>query len=455
VTDSLHQTIVAIASPPGGAARGIVRISGPETVAVLEQLFLPDDPQSWPGTSTRIHSGRLRLPELHSLLPCLVYLWPTGRSYTGQPGAEIHTFGSPPLLELTVETLCRCGCRLAERGEFTLRAFLSGRIDLTQAEAVLATVDAESDEALDVALRQLGGALARPLQELRNRLLDLLAQLEAGFDYPDEDLPFLTPEQLHRQLQTACRQVEVLAKQMAARRTAGPPRRVVLVGWPNTGKSSLFNALLGQVGAIVADRPGTTRDYLTAELDLAGIECQLVDTAGLEADPASDDPLARQVQQAALEQVGQAQVQLFCIDNSRKLNRWERQQLASNLPWRIVVVTKADLPSATDYKGSAVYTSSIRGTGLDRLRHRIAELILAGSEHGPQAVASTAVRCTESLRLAADCLHRALTLLQPAPAEELVATELRTALNELGKVVGAVYTDDILDRIFSRFCVGK
>lgn len=447
---------MAIASPPGGAARGIVRISGPQAVAVLERFFSPDDRPRWtvagcPG----LFAGRLRLASLASELPCSVYLWPGSRSYTGQPSAEIHTLGSPPLLELVIEALCRLGCRLAEAGEFTLRAFLSGRIDLTQAEAVLAAVDAQGDEDLDVALRQLAGGIALPLQQLRNRLLDVLAHLEAGFDFADEDLPFITPQQLAAELAGARGEVQRLVRQMRSRHAGGPWRRVVLVGWPNTGKSSLFNALAGRAGAIVSDRPGTTRDYLTAELDLDGVDCLLVDTAGLETQTAVDDPVAQAAQAASHQQRRQAQVQLFCVDGSRKLNDWERTELAHRTAWRLVVITKVDLPQTTDYFGPAIGTSSVSGEGLARLRDNLRRLLLSARHRPGQVAANTAARCRESLRLAAESLHRAESLLRPHPAEELIATELRVALEELAKVVGAVYTDDILDRVFSRFCVGK
>ncbi len=455
MTGPLDDTIAAIASPPGGAARGIVRISGPQTAAILDRFFSPFDRAAWTAADRpRVFCGQLHLCELGSPLPCSVYLWPTARSYTGGPSAEIHTFGSQPLLEMVLDALCRAGCRLAEPGEFTLRAFLSGRIDLTQAEAVLAAVDAQDDDSLDVALRQLAGSVALPLQQLRNRLLDVLAHLEAGFDFADEDLPFITPEQLGGELAGAREEVEQLARQMELRHAGGPCQRVVLIGQPNTGKSSLFNALLGRLGAIVSASPGTTRDYLTAEIDLDGVGCLLVDTAGLQTDPVND-PVARAAQAATEQERRQARVQLLCVDGSRKLDDWERTQLAENVPRRLVVITKADLPQAIDYSGPAIRTSSISGQGLDALRHSLRKLLLAAGRGPGQVVGSTASRCRESLRLAAESLRRAESLLEPHPAEELIATELRIALEELGKVVGAVYTDDILDRVFSRFCVGK
>ena len=463
----LDDTIVAVASPPGGAARGILRLSGPDARACVERVFRVEPPREL--TAIRVPTavaGSLALDGAASPLPCDLLLWPTGRSYTGQPVAELHTLGSPPLLELALEALCEAGARLAQPGEFTLRAFLAGRLDLTQAEAVLGVIDAADGRQLEVALGQLAGGLAGPLRRLRNGLLDLLAHLEAGFDFADEDLPFITPGQLDEQLAAAGQTVDRLLEQMASRREMADLVRVVLVGWPNTGKSSLFNALLGRTGALVSETPGTTRDYLTAELDLDGqVRCLLVDTAGIEPDAAAPaDSVRRAAQAAAAQQARSAQVRLHCLDSTRPLNAREEAELAdfrslndfgSLLGSRLVVLTKIDLPRRLAFASPAVATSSATGHGLAALKAEIAAAVLAARGGEGEVVACTAVRCRESLRLAAECLRRARQVLAGGSGEELVAAELRVALDELGQVVGAVYTEDVLDRIFSRFCVGK
>ncbi|HIQ20702.1 MAG TPA: GTP-binding protein [Planctomycetes bacterium] len=366
----------------------------------------------------------------------------------------MHTLGSPPLLEALLQRLFQAGARLAEPGEFTLRAFLCNRIDLTQAEAVLGVIDAATPRQFQVALNQLAGGLARPLRRLRDCLLDLLADLEAGLDFADEDLELLGPGQIQRQLAEAAETVAALRDQMARRGVASPTSRVAIIGWPNTGKSSLFNALLGRAGAIVSDQAGTTRDYLTAELDLDGVRVVLVDTAGVE--PASRlDPVTGAAQAAGAEQAATAQLRLLCIDSTRPLNGWERAELRLRQADRLIVLTKCDLPPGTDFQGPAVATSSLTGHGLQSLWGRIREAAVLAS--GPQAdvVAATARRCTHSLRLAAACLDRAAALAREGGADELVASEIRVALDELGQVVGAVYTEDLLDRVFSRFCIGK
>jgi len=456
---TLDDTVVAIASPPGGAARGIVRVSGAAAVAGVQRYFQAADGCHWPPVAEpTVLPGSLQLPDLTSPLPCELYLWPPGRSYTGDSVVEIHTLGSSPLLESLLRALCTADARLAEPGEFTLRAFLSGRIDLTQAEAVLGVIDATDPGALEVALSQLAGGLAGPLCSLRDALLDLLAHLEAGFDFADEDLPFITAEQLDRQLGKAAETVYRLARQMASRGQTNGAIRVVLTGWPNTGKSSLFNALLRCAGALVSARPGTTRDYLTGTLDLDGVKCHLVDTAGVVPGKGpttcGNDDVQRAAQAASRTQTRQAQVQLLCVDSTRSLNDWERDVLAHPPGCeRVVVLTKIDLDRETDLAERAIPTSSVTGEGIDALRERLRHSVLAAGASGAGVVAGTAARCRESLRAAAIGLERARDAV--GHGEELVAAEIRLALEELGKVVGTVYTDDVLERIFGRFCIGK
>jgi tRNA modification GTPase len=367
--------------------------------------------------------------------------------------AELHTLGSPPLLDAALRALCAAGARLAEPGEFTLRAFLAGRLDLTQAEAVLGVIDARSRRELDVALSQLAGGLAGPLRQLRERLLDLLAHLEAGLDFVDEDIEFVSAAQLQDELAEAAAAVARLESQMASRGESADECRIVLVGWPNVGKSSLMNALVGEPAAIVSDVAGTTRDYLTRRTSLHGLPCVLIDTAGVETE--SRGGVSDIAQTLATRQAQQAHVQLVCLDATRRLNAWERAVLEAEAPpHRIVVLTKIDGLRATDFASAAVETSSLTGEGMAALRRAIFDVLgTLAAEEG--CVAGTALRCRESVRRAADSLAHARQAAEDQRGEELVAAEIRLALDELGQVLGAVYTDDVLERIFSRFCIGK
>jgi tRNA modification GTPase len=408
--------------------------------------------------------------DAETALACEAYVWPTGRSYTRQPTVEIHTLGSPPLLERIAVRLLEQGARPAEPGEFTLRAFLGGRLDLTAAEAVLGVIDAPDRRQLDVALAQLAGGLARPLSALRDALLDLLAHLEAGLDFVEDDIEFISPEELTGKLAAANAAVGRLRGQMAQRRAASDLFRVVLIGRPNAGKSRLFNALAADQGdAIVSEMSGTTRDYLSARIDCPGVPCELIDTAGIDGegtgvlDGAEIDRLARDATARCREQ---ADLELWCHDATGAAGPADALD-ARRGPPRVLVLTKIDLckcderaydPHLTSAGGdmvATVATSGATGEGLDRLREQIAAVATLGRNDAACAVDATALRCRDSLRRAARSLHRAWELASSKSGEELVAAEVRTALDELGTVVGEVFTDDILDRVFSRFCIGK
>lgn len=450
----LNDTIAAIASAPGGAARGIVRVSGAEVRQCVEAVFRAAEGADLPAVArpTAVR-GAIRVPGIVQALDCQVYLWPDRRSYTGQPVAEIHLAGSPPLLEAVLDAVCQAGARLAEPGEFTLRAFLAGRIDLTQAEAVLGVIDAADGRQLDVALEQLAGGLARPLSELRRGLVSLLADLEAGLDFPDEDIAFVTAEELRARVQNAGAAVDRLLAQMQSRAEPHQAAKAILLGAPNVGKSSLFNALAGRAAALVWHEPGTTRDYLVADINLDGQPCRLIDTAGVESDQAGEAEIDRAAQAASVHQAQAGQLRIICTDSTRPMTGWEHEQLAGADPRRIHVLTKIDRAADLAPPADAIPTSSATGQGIDLLRRRLREAISATADLG--VVATTAARCRESLRLAAEGLSRAGQLASHGHGEELVAAELRGALDELGRVAGEVYTDDILDLVFSRFCIGK
>ena len=449
----LDDTIAAVASAPGGALRGIVRIAGPKAIAIIAKRFHPHCALELAEVKAaqRIQ-GILSVGERLGDLPCAAYLWPSDRSYTRQPTAELHTIGSPPVLEAIVQILCQEGARLAQPGEFTMRAFLAGRLDLTQAEAVLGVIDATSQQDLDVALSQLAGGLATPLHELRERLINLLAHLEAGLDFAEEDIAFIERDELIRGIDDAIIEVQSVQRQLQARTEIDDAPFVVLVGSPNVGKSSLLNALVADAAAIVSHVSGTTRDYVARRLTLSDRDVIVIDTAGVEhVEALIDIPSAAQAMTRSKQR--QAALLLFCLDATRPLNAWELSELNADpgVP-RLVVSTKADIGSQLHLAGPRIETSSRTGLGMSELREAIYHQIAADSCH---AVTSTALRCHESLRLARTSLEQAWLAASESRGEELVASELRVVLDELGNVVGEIYTDDILDRIFSRFCIGK
>ncbi|MBX3411923.1 MAG: tRNA modification GTPase [Pirellulales bacterium] len=458
----LDDTIAAIASAPGGAARGVVRLSGPQTASCLQAIFRADDALDilTRESPTRI-TGRLLLASPGRVLPCDLLYWPDQRSYTREPLAELHLLGSPPLVEASLRTVCVAGARVARPGEFTLRAFLAGRLDLTQAEAVLGVIDADDGAQLRVAIAQLAGGLAMPLGSLRDDLLDLLAELEAGLDFVEEDIEFVSRAELLSRLHRASDAIGELESQMQTRSTAGALPTVVLYGPPNVGKSSLFNALTQDSTAIVADVAGTTRDYLTATLELDTARCRLIDTAGL--DPTEPvDELERAAQQTTRTQRATADLEIYCVDarEAPDLASFDSTlAVPSPAVRRLYVLTKADLALVPfpkqDPRQHILATSSSTGLGLAELRRAMADELNELAANSGNVVNATATRCRESLRRARESLAHAVDIVGQQGGEELIAAELRTALEELGQVVGTVYTDDILDRIFTRFCIGK
>jgi tRNA modification GTPase len=312
----------------------------------------------------------------------------------------------------------------------------------------------------------LAGGLSKQLNQLRNDLLDLLADLEAGLDFVEDDIRFVSRDELDARLTAAIELVEQASGQLSARNPRDGLPRVVLAGPPNVGKSSLFNALIGAPAAIASPQPGTTRDYLSAIVDVDGLSIELIDTAGVvcrhrplrHLEDAPLPSIEAAAQSAALEQHSRADLQLQCINSTDSAALPSDQSGKDDWAGRIVVLTKCDLnPSARDASMTdrfrTIVTSSRMGLGLDRLKVVICDMLCA--RQVGEAVPGTAARVGESIRLARDALAKAHELSNAAAGEELVATELRVTIVELGKVVGAVYTDDLLDRIFSRFCIGK
>ncbi|MDO5307952.1 MAG: tRNA modification GTPase [Planctomycetia bacterium] len=481
----MTETIVAQSSAPGIGSRGLLRLSGSDSLrAAGSVFFMPtesfDELESLDAYLTRCHYGQgapfiLRgylcawgNPVEEESVRCALIYWPSGRSFTGEESAELHLVGSAPLLERTVQTICQSGyARLAGPGEYTLRAFLSGRLDLTQAEAILATIDAETDGSLKSALAQLSGRLSNEINALHERLFSTLCDLEAGFDFAEEDITFVTPEALSSELSSCALALEELLSRAQSQLGSERLPRVALVGAPNVGKSSLFNRLQETFGgttrnsALVSERPGATRDYLETELNVDGSRFVLVDAAGLEeVDGLSESSDVVQHTPRALAQkkvqnvLSSANALALCYDSAQT-----RESALKLIPEEfrsgvIEVQTKCDLPSHG--AGDGLPTSSTTGLGLTQLGRTLAATV-HGHETGNDLVGTTALRCQDSLRLALESLTRAQALLEDVSTADdyLVASELRLALEQLGLITGKIHTEDVLDRIFSRFCIGK
>ncbi|WP_146405087.1 tRNA modification GTPase [Allorhodopirellula heiligendammensis] len=461
-----------MASPLAPAPRGIVRLSGDSVVPILQRVELlrqdHGDPRS------RRFSASLDLGDCLGRLDLDVLLWPTPRSYTGQPAAELHLIGSLPLLDAVVDRLIGAGARAARAGEFTMRAFLAGRMDLPQAEAVLGVIDAEDPNTLNQALSQLAGNLSRPLQAARSELLDLLADVEAGLDFVDEDIEFVEDAHLLERLGEVRERLAAIATQLRDRSASRSELEIVLRGLPNAGKSCLLNALSGGEHAIVTEEAGTTRDSISVSFAVNGHPVRMTDTAGIEwrAEHELDSAVLAKAQLQAIEAASRADVCLWCVDASDHDQAPAIEQLrhavhtregykASIEHW--VILTKTDLMSASPSWFDEVRAlgvslsmiSTLTGDGMDSLRAQIAEAAERRDPTETGGVIGTAARCRDSLTAAGLAIGSAIDMTQLQAGHELVAAEIRAAASAIGDVTGEVYTDDLLDRVFSRFCIGK
>jgi tRNA modification GTPase len=430
-------TIVALSSAAGPGMRGIVRLSGRRARAIARAVCPGFDP-------SLVHSGQffqgdVRLPGFHAPIPADIYSFIAPRTYTGQDVIEIHTISCPPILDVLIAQCLGVGARAAQRGEFTMRAFLAGKLDLTRAEAVLGVIDATDRNELKHALTQLAGGLANPLRELREDLLNLLADVEAGLDFAEEDIHFISTEVLLKRIAKGLAYLTLIRKQIEQRSLGQGRCRIVLAGKPNAGKSSLFNALLGQPAALVSAEPGTTRDYLEKTINLDGMAVCLIDTAGL---GATDDALGASAQQLGTQQSRHADVVLWCRACDDRLD-------VEPPPDALRIATKADRAEAP---AGWLATSAVSRAGLDELRRHLAGRIRA---LGHAALVPSLSRCRHHVDTCLEHLRRAHALVLNEQTPELLALELRLTLDELGAMIGAVFTDDLLDRIFSRFCIGK
>ncbi len=460
--NSPEDTIAALASAAGASARGIIRLSGPEVLKLLGSFLSSVNPSpEIDPVSARMFEVDYPIGNSGALLPMEILIWPTSRSYTGQPSAEIHTIGSPPLLEAILERLYQLGARPAQPGEFTLRSFLSGRISLVQAEAVLEVIDANSDRDLDQALTQLAGGISPRMRKMRDQLLNDLADLEAGLDFIEEDIEFIDRSEFRNRLQELHAELERLAVAAQQRMINTVQHRVVLAGLPNAGKSTLFN-LLTEGNAIVSEIEGTTTDYLVGQVNWHGTEIVFHDTAGWEQD--ITDAIEQFAQQFRKEEYENAELIIWCTPSN--ISKFEMRQdslrftelLNQGLP-AVRLMTKTDLSPEGKYEIDVTQLlcggiSADSQEGFDEFRDSLLSR-LNRDVINSEILGSTASRCKDSLLRAKSHLEIALELLQSLSGDELIAEELRGTLHELGLVLGHVYTDDLLDRVFSRFCIGK
>jgi tRNA modification GTPase len=462
-------TIAAIATPPGEGGIGTIRLSGPEAGRILSHIFVPaSDAAIDPVTleSHRLIFGFITDPGSGERVDeVLAVLMRAPHSYTREDVVEIDCHGGQVALQRVLNLCLREGARLAQPGEFTLRAFLNGRLDLAQAEAVLDLVQARTPEGLRLAVDQLGGSLSLRVKGARARLLNALAHLEANIDFPEDDVP---PADVSPQLRDTLSDLGALIASAGTGIVMRQGVRTAIVGRPNVGKSSLLNALLRTERAIVTPVPGTTRDTLEEVVNVRGVPLVLTDTAGLRAHLDTNDPVELIGMERTRQTIAGADLIVLVLDNSQTLTEEDLviidEVLATGPAATIAALNKSDLTPRLDADDlsralgelQSVLTSATTPGGTDALEEKLAGVVLGGSAApGRGEAAVTSIRHLDALRRSEEFVMSAIVASQASSPAALVAVDLHSALNALGEITGETVGEDLLDEIFRNFCIGK
>lgn len=437
-----NDTIVALATPPGSSALALIRVSGPQSHALLSSL---SSKQLQPGTHLYTplkHNG-------HILDDVILSAWVKPKSYTGEDCVEISCHGNMLIVQKISDALCQLGARLAQPGEFTQRAFLNGKMDLTQAESVIDLINARTDRALRAARTLQSGSLKKYLDLERENLLQILAHLEAYIDFPEEDIAPQVGHSFELKINSTLQIISQLLLSARDGLLLSQGLKVALIGLPNAGKSSLMNALLQKDRSIVSSQPGTTRDTVEEMIQIDGVQIRLVDTAGLhETDQEIEQLGIARTKQAITE----ADLLLWVIDSSQPLPSLDPALLNPATPL-LACYNKSDLIPAVHQKPFSV--SSTTGQGITELRQHMSQLLQLNSQSASLDQIIINTRHQQHLLRAQAALTQALLQKQSHQAPELISSDLREALHSIGEIIGQTSNEDILDRLFKNFCIGK
>ena len=452
----MGDTIAAIASGHQVAAIGIVRMSGEQSIAYADRLFTPSFGERLSEQKDRkLVFGELRDTEGQLLDLCLCTVSRAPQSYTGENTVEFQCHGSPMLLRTLLDNLFKLGARQAGPGEFTKRAFLNGRMDLSSAEAVIDLIDAETEEAVRNAAGQLSGAIHRKAESVYAMLADISAHFHAVLDYPDEDIEEFQLLDYCEKLRGGQRTLRALLKSFDHGQIMNSGIPTAIIGLPNAGKSSLLNALLGYERAIVTEVPGTTRDTVEERVRLGGVTLRLIDTAGIRE---TEDRVEKLGVERSLSAAESAALVLAVVDGSQEEEEGTAKilQTAEQAEHAVVVISKSDLPQRVEVLKTSLpqlHLSSLSGEGLKQLEEMIAAMFPAPAV--PAGEILTNARQADAVKRACESMDAALQAMEEGNTPDIVLTETETAMQALGELTGASIREDITDRIFSRFCVGK
>ncbi len=446
MTESVD-TIVAPATPPGIGGIGVVRISGPLVEEIGARMLgsLPDPRQAT--------YARFRDAEGQQIDAGIALYFPGTASFTGEPVLELQGHGGPVVIAMLVDAALDCGARLAEPGEFTQRAFLNDKLDLAQAEAVADLVGSGTQQAARAALRSLSGVFSEQVEALAEKLVRLRLYVEAAIDFPEEEIDFLSDDKLSADLDVCAAQFEALQRGAGSGRVLRDGYRVVIVGKPNAGKSSLLNHLSGEDTAIVTELAGTTRDILREQINIDGLAVELVDTAGLREDP---DRIEEEGIRRARKAMSSADAVLWIQDATDPAPGSIDASVPDDIPVTVVrnkIDLCAERPGTEPGEPFVVRLSARTGVGMDALRERLRQM--AGYRNLGEGAFTARQRHVDALQRAASHFAAGRQALNEARAGELLAEELRLAHEALGEITGAVSSDDLLGMIFSTFCIGK
>ena len=459
-----HDTIAAIATAQGKAGIGIVRVSGALARTIAAEVFRSPrgvSPTQLP-THTLTYGHVVDATASDEIIDeVLLAVMHAPRTYTGEDIVEFNCHGGTIPLTAVLDVVVKNGARIAEPGEFTKRAFLNGRLDLAQAEAVAELIASKTDLSRKIAVEALSGKLSDTVNGLNDRLAALLAEIEASIDFPEEDLDFMKVETQLGAARAVQTDLTALLETAAEGRLITEGANIAILGKPNVGKSSLLNALIGTTRAIVTDIPGTTRDTIEEMINIGGIPLRLIDTAGIRH---TDDIVEQQGVERSKAVQDRAELCLMMFDASQPLNDADLELLKTAQSSKaILILNKMDLPVVTSPtallahcpKKRVVATVIPEGKGLDKLKATVSEELLGGEWVTGESPIVTNARHQEALRRANEGLTYAIESLENGMPPDLIAVDLRISLDGFGDVVGKTTTEDILDRIFSQFCVGK